>query len=235
MVTRYDIISSRWTSHFWVKMYVFSLLSAIKAKLVDIIIMQSNYLCVILDVKHEKQLILKLFNWFLILGKINPRWRPRWDHVLWRHKPPAAPPTIKYTSPCREDQRLFTEGKIVSKYCNISKTWGRGFIKHTPPPPLYHGGGMTLRVRPRVNKPKCTKNPNPNCDGKKISLQLYMYPQISTAWKFIYLEFCILHIKRFFLQFLYGPKFGLFRQNIRSFLCLTNIEYAAILLPLPCP
>ena len=32
-------------------MYVFSLLSAIKAKLVDIIIMQSNYLCVILDVK----------------------------------------------------------------------------------------------------------------------------------------------------------------------------------------
>ena len=155
MVTRYDIISSRWPSHFWVKMYVFSLLSTIKAKLVDIIIMQSNYLCVILDVKHQKQLILTLFNWFLILDKISPRWRQDGDHVLWRHKPPAAPPPIKY----REDQRLFTEGKIVSKYCNISKTEGRGFIN--PPPPLYHGGGMTLRVRPGVNKLKCTKKPKP--------------------------------------------------------------------------
>ena len=38
--------------------------------------------------------------------------------------PPAAPPSIKYTSSPKEDQRLFTEGKIVSKYCNISKTLG---------------------------------------------------------------------------------------------------------------
>ena len=27
---------------------------------------------------------------------------------------------------CREEQRLSTEGKIVSKYCNISKTRGGG-------------------------------------------------------------------------------------------------------------
>ena len=46
-----------------------------------------------------------------------------------------------------EDQRRSNKGKIVSKCCNISKTWGRG---STPPPPLYHGGGMNLRVRPRV-------------------------------------------------------------------------------------
>ena len=31
---------------------------------------------------------------------------------------------IKYTSSCGEDQKLFAEGKIVSKYCNISKTLG---------------------------------------------------------------------------------------------------------------
>ena len=42
-----------------------------------------------------------------------------------------------------------TKGKIVSKYCNISKTPGRGYI-HLPPP-LYHAGGMKLRVRSRVN------------------------------------------------------------------------------------
>ena len=61
--------------------------------------------------------------------------------------PPAAPPPIKYTSSCKEDQRLSTEGKIVSKYCNISMTLGGGGSIH---PPLYHGGGMNLHVRPRV-------------------------------------------------------------------------------------
>ena len=225
MVTRYDIISSRWTSHFWVKMYVFSLLSAIKAKLVDIIIMQSNYLCVILDVKHEKQLILKLFNWFLILGKISPRWRPRWDHVLWRHKPPAAPPTTKYTSPCREDQRLFTEGKIVSKYCNVSKNLGEGFHQTTPPPPKCTTVGVWLwvYVRGLINQ-SVQKTQTLTVMERRylysctcIPKLFFVLSKISTAWKFIYLEFCILHIKRFFLRFLYGPKFGLFRQNIRSF------------------
>ena len=43
---------------------------------------------------------------------------------------------IKYTSSCREDQRFSTEGKIVSKYCNISIS-----------------GGINLCVRPRVNFP----------------------------------------------------------------------------------
>ena len=60
---------------------------------------------------------------------------------------PAAPLPIKYTSSCREDQRLSTEGKIVSKYCNISKT-----LRGSNHPPLYYGGGMNLYVRPRVNR-----------------------------------------------------------------------------------
>ena len=47
---------------------------------------------------------------------------------------------------CSEDQRLSPKDKIVSKYCNISKNPGRGSIH----PSLYHGGGMNLRVRPRV-------------------------------------------------------------------------------------
>ena len=60
-----------------------------------------------------------------------------------RHHP------IKYILSCREDQRLSIEGKIVSKYCNILKTLGR--VSINPRPSLYHGGGMNLRVRPRVN------------------------------------------------------------------------------------
>ena len=76
------------------------------------------------------------------------------DHVWWRHRPPAAPPPIKYTSSCREEQRLSTEGKIVLKYCHISKTLERGSINPIPPLHslhLHHDGGMTLRVCPRVN------------------------------------------------------------------------------------
>ena len=60
--------------------------------------------------------------------------------------PSAAPPLIKYSSPCREDQRLSTESKIFSNYCNISKTLGG-----VHPPPSFHGGGMNLHVRPRIN------------------------------------------------------------------------------------
>ena len=105
----------------------FQLLSTIKVNLVAKI-MQSAYLCVIFHVKHKKLPFLAVLTWFLILGKIQDG-----DHCWWRHRPPAAPPPIKYTSTRREDQRLSTKGKIVSKYCNISNTPGRG-----------------LRVLPRV-------------------------------------------------------------------------------------
>ena len=98
--------------------------------------------------KHKKKTFLAVLTWFPILGKIQDCGQDG-DHCWWRHRPPAAPPPTKYTSSCEEDQRLSTKGKIVSKYCNISKTQGRGSIH--PPPPLYHGGGMNLLVRPMVN------------------------------------------------------------------------------------
>ena len=43
---------------------------------------------------------------------------------------------------CREDQRLSTESKIVSKYCNISRTLRGGSIQ----PPLYHGGAWRVKL-----------------------------------------------------------------------------------------
>ena len=76
--------------------------------------MQSNYLCVILHVKRKKLLIHTVYTWFLILDKIQDGGQDG-DYVWWRHRPSAAPPPIKYTPSCREDQRLSTEGKIVSK------------------------------------------------------------------------------------------------------------------------
>ena len=70
------------------------------------------------------------------LGKIQDG-----NHVWWRHRAPAGPLSIKYTSSCLKDQKLSTQGKIVSKNCNVSKTLGRSPID----PSMYHGGGMTLR------------------------------------------------------------------------------------------
>ena len=93
--------------------------------------MQSNYLCVILHVVHKKILVLTVLTWFIILDEIQDG-SQNGHHVWWHHRPSAAPPPIKYTSSRREDQRLFTEGKIVSKYCNISKTLG-GNSFNSPP------------------------------------------------------------------------------------------------------
>ena len=69
--------------------------------------------------------------------------------VLQRRHHPKNIPHIS----CREDQRLPTEGKIISKYCNTSKLKGRSSINTLPPPPppfprpMYHCGDMILRVR----------------------------------------------------------------------------------------
>ena len=53
MVTRNDVISNRWSSHFGVKIHVFPLLTTIIVNLVAKM-MQSGYLCVIFHVKHIK-------------------------------------------------------------------------------------------------------------------------------------------------------------------------------------
>ena len=91
---------------------------------------------------------IAILTWFLILGKIQVGGQDG-DHCCWRHRPPAAPPPIKYTSHCWEDQRLSTKSKIVPKHCNIPKTLVRDSI-NPPPPPLYHVGGMNMSVCPRV-------------------------------------------------------------------------------------
>ena len=72
MVTRYDVVSSRWSSHFWVKMYDFQLFSGIKVKFVDKM-MQSNYLCVTLRVERKKKIYSHCYHKIGILT----RWQPR--------------------------------------------------------------------------------------------------------------------------------------------------------------
>ena len=132
MVTGYDIISGRWSSHFWVKMHVLSTFFNNKSKTCEWNDAEGLFMCYF---TCEAQNITI----YLILGKIQDGGQGG-DHCWWRHRPPAASPPIKYTSSCWVDQsrspsRLSTEGKIVSKYCNISKTLWRGSIPIPPPAP----------------------------------------------------------------------------------------------------
>ena len=155
MDTRYDVRSSRWSSHFWVKMHVFQLFSRIKEKRLDKM-MQSNFLCVVLLVKRKKLLIVTIFTWFLVLGKMQDGY-----HVWWRHRPLAEPPQIKYTSSCRE---------LRSKAFHWSQDRNKGRI-HQPQPPfpprgsLYHAEGMTC-VYVRGLSRRITAN------GKKFDMGL---------------------------------------------------------------
>ena len=50
-------MSSRWSSHFWVKIHVFLTFLTIKENIVAKI-MQSTYLCVIFHVKYKKLIFL---------------------------------------------------------------------------------------------------------------------------------------------------------------------------------
>ena len=114
------------------KCMFFQHLSPIKVKLVDKM-MQSTYLCVILHVKLKKLLILTVLTWSLILDKIQDRGGDG-DHVWWRHRSPAAPPPIKYTRFCGENQRISTEGKSFRNTATDQKPCGgRGAISLHPP------------------------------------------------------------------------------------------------------
>ena len=117
------------------KWMFFQLLSTIKENLVDKTNEASTYLCDILHVKHKKIPIFTLFTCFLVLGKIQDGGQDG-DHVWWCYRSPAAPPPITYifTSSCREDQRLSTEGKILFEILQHIRNSREG--SHHPPPPF---------------------------------------------------------------------------------------------------
>ena len=72
------------------------------------------------------------------------------DHVWRRHRPPIAPPPIKYTSSCRKNIKGFPLKAKSFRNTAMYQKLKDGF-NQPPPPPLYHGGSMTLRVCPKVN------------------------------------------------------------------------------------
>ena len=111
----------------------FQRFSGIKVKFVDKMV-QSNYFCYF----YMQKLYSSRFylNW--IFDKIQDGCQDG-DHVWWRHRPPAAPPPIKYTSSCREKMKGFPlrakSFRNTAIYQKL-KERGGGFNQ----PPLYHGG-----------------------------------------------------------------------------------------------
>ena len=115
MVKRSDVISSRWSCHFWLKMRFFNFFFNIQSTNCG----WNNTKCLFMyyTSSQKKKTFIAILTWFLIFGKIQGS-----DHCWWRHEPPAAPPPIKHTSPSWKDQRVSTKGKIV----------GRGSINPLP-------------------------------------------------------------------------------------------------------
>ena len=132
-------------ANFGWKYMFFQLLSTIKVNLLAKI-MQSAYIYnLIVHVKHKILPFLAVLTCFLILGKIQDGGQDN-DHCWWRHRPSAAPPPLKHTSSCWEDQRLSTKGKIALKYSVLQHIKNSGNWFYSPPPLVCTIVGVSICV-----------------------------------------------------------------------------------------
>ena len=120
---RYDVISGRWSSHFWVKMHVFSTPFNNRSNDAKCLFM-CYFTC-----QAQKLPFFSVLTWFLILGKIKMATiAGDVTGLQQRHHPWNIPHLV-------EQIKRF---KIL-QHINPS----------TSAPPLYHGGGMNLHVCPK--------------------------------------------------------------------------------------
>ena len=134
----------------------FPLLSTIKANLVAKI-MQSAYLFFMWSTK--KSPFLAVLTWFPILGKSQGGSQDG-DHCWWRYRLSHSDTTHKIYLILFKKKTVFP---LKSKSFRNIVTYPeklRGGVPSSPPPPslppLFHGGGTNLLVRPRVNQKSST-------------------------------------------------------------------------------
>ena len=96
-------------------------------------IMQRAYWCVIFHAKHKKLPFLIVLTWFLILGKMQDCGQDG-DHCWWRHRPPAAPPPIKYIKKIKSFPLKVKSFRNSGTYQKLRR--GVSSTTHLPPPPL---------------------------------------------------------------------------------------------------
>ena len=92
---------------------------------------------------------------------LNPRRRSRWRPLLVTSQASSSVTTHKIylillSRSRQEPIKAFHIRQNRFEILQHIKNSVEGFYPHPPPCPLYYGGGMNLRVRPRVNPVKST-------------------------------------------------------------------------------
>ena len=90
---------------------------------------------------------------FCSLYLISNSWRPRWRPCLVTSQTSSSATTRKIYLMLSRRSKAFHRRQNCFEILQHIKTLERGSINSPPPPSphLHHGGGMTLRVFPRVN------------------------------------------------------------------------------------
>ena len=145
IITIYDVVSRMWSSHFKPRYTFFQFLSTIIVNLVHTIV-QSAYLYVIFHVKHKRYHFSRFFTWFPILGKIQDG--AKMANIIGGVTGLQHGLEIYLASLRRS--KVFDWRQNRFEILQHIKNSGKGFHPTPPPPLLYQGGGMNLRVRPRV-------------------------------------------------------------------------------------
>ena len=140
MVTRYDV---KVVKPFLSESKCFQLISTIKVNLVAKSCIVLIHVLFFMS-SMKKSPFLAVLTWCLILGKIP--WRLRWRPLLVTSQASSSATTHKIYLILLRRSKAFYCFEILQ---HIKNSRG-GF--HPSPPHLYHGGGLNLRVRPRVNK-----------------------------------------------------------------------------------
>ena len=145
--------------------------------------------CYFICEAKKKLTVLSGFTWFLIvLGKIEDGGQDG-DHIWWCHSLPAAPSPIKYTSFCREDQKLSTEGKIVSKCWNIknsrvSRTVGVWFCVNVRGLIIELLGKLNTK---RTNRPYVLRHRNTHFLPKGVNVYCQVKTIFINSWHYCYM------------------------------------------------
>ena len=121
MVTRYDVITSRWSSHFWVKMHVFSNSFNNKSKACGWSDAKWLFMCYF-TCHAQKIPFFAVLIWFLILGKVGDGGQGG-DHYCWRHRAPAAPPPINIPH-WERSKAFYWRQKCFEIPQHVKKLWG---------------------------------------------------------------------------------------------------------------
>ena len=145
IITIYDVVSRMWPSHFWVKIHVFSISLNNNSKSCAYNRAKCLSICYF-SCEAQTVPFLAVFTWFPILGKIQDG--AKMANIIGGVTGLQHGLEIYLASLRRS--KVFDWRQNRFEILQHIKNSGKGFHPTPPLPTLYQGGGMNLRVRPRV-------------------------------------------------------------------------------------